>query len=264
MLNRFEVYVDGALAGSVSNTSRTRSLRLTPGGHTITVRAVHLNGTSRSVTAGVVADVTAPAFGRAPVLQLRPGSLASAVPTRLLYTVTDAGGLRSVGLTRPSAVKLGVATRSYPGFARPGVATTWTVRAADWAGNTTAASVTGTPVVVAEAAAARTGRWRTLTDPRYLGGRALISTTAGSTMSWTFTGSAAQLAVARTTGSGRVRVYLDGRDYGVLDLRASRTIYRNAVYAPHWNASGPHTLTVRVEGTSGRPGIIIDGLVRLG
>jgi hypothetical protein len=82
-------------------------------------------------------------------------------------------------------------------------------------------------------------------------------------MAWTFTGVSAQLAVARTSRSGRVRVYLDGQDYGPLDLRSTRTAYRYAIWAPHWGSSGRHTLKVVVEGTAGRPGVIVDGLVNL-
>jgi hypothetical protein len=114
-----------------------------------------------------------------------------------------------------------------------------------------------------EAEAARSGSWRTLSDPAYLGGRAVISTTAGSRLTWTFDGPSAQLAVARTPTSGRLHVYLDGQDAGFVDLRSPSVDFRYAVIAPSWAGNGPHTLAVTAEGTDGRPSVIIDGLVRL-
>ena len=263
MLYRFDVVVDGALVTSTPNTSRTTPLHLAGGWHTVTVRAVHLSGRTASVTAHVYSDATAPVFGSAPEVQLRRGSLKSAVPMRLSWAVTDRGGLRSVALTRPVAGELGTAPRTWPGFAAPGTATTWTLRAADRAGNATSASVTRSPVIVSETAAAQTGRWRPLHNPAYLGGRAMISVAAGAALRYSFTGRGAQLAVSRTHGSGRLRVYVDGRYSGIVDLRSAATVHRMAVLAVNWPAAGSHTLRFVLEGTAGRPGVIMDGLVVL-
>jgi len=229
-IDHFDVLVDGEVRESVTGGSRTAALRLAPGRHTVTVRR---------------------------------GSLQSSVPVRLGYAVTDAYGVRAVALTSPSATDLGTLPQTWPGFAAPGVATTWTVRALDWAGNTTSASVTRTPVVMTEAEAAPSGSWRALNDPAYLGGRAVLSTTAGSRLTWTFDGPSAQLAVARTPTSGRLHVYLDGEDAGFVDLQSPSVDFRYAVIAPSWTGNGPHTLAVTAEGTAGRPSVIVDGLVRL-
>jgi hypothetical protein len=83
-------------------------------------------------------------------------------------------------------------------------------------------------------------------------------------LTWTFTGSTGQLAVTLTPTSGRLRVYLDGQDAGLVDLRAATVAFRYAVIAPSWAGSGPHTLTVSAEGTAGRPSVIVNGLVLLG
>jgi hypothetical protein len=263
MLYRFDVFVDGALVASTPNIHRRAPLNLAAGWHTVTVRAVHLSGRTASVTARIYSDATAPAFGSAPEVELRRGSLKSAVPMRVSYAVTDRGGLRSVALTRPVAAELGTAPRTWPGFAAPGRATTWTLRAADRAGNATSASVTRTPVVVSEAAAARTGSWRPLRNPAYLGGRAMISVARGAALRYSFTGRGAQLAVSRTHGSGRLRVYVDGRYSGIVDLRSAATVHRMAVLAVNWPVAGSHTLRFVLEGTAGRPGVIMDGLVVL-
>jgi hypothetical protein len=263
MLYRFDVIVDGTLVASTPNTDRIAPLHLAAGWHTVTVRAVHLSGRTASVSARIYSDATAPVFGSAPAVALRRGSLKAAVPMRLSWAVTDHGGLRSVALIRPVATQLGTAPRTWPGFAAAGAATTWTLRAADRAGNATSASVTRTPVVVAEAAAARTGRWRALSNPAYLGGRAMISVAAGASMTYAFSGRGAQLAVSQTHGSGRLRVYLDGRYSGIVDLRSATTVHRMAVWAVNWPSAGWHSVRFVLEGTRGRPGVIMDGLVVL-
>ncbi|HEY7272924.1 MAG TPA: N-acetylmuramoyl-L-alanine amidase [Actinoplanes sp.] len=263
MLYRFDVIVDGTLVASTPNTHRTAPLHLAAGWHTVTVRAVHLSGRTAIVTARIFSDATAPVFGSAPEVALRRGSLKAAVPMRLSWAVTDNGGLRSVALTRPAATQLGTAPRTWPGFAAAGTATTWTVRAIDRAGNATGASVTRTPMVIAEAAALRTGSWRSLTNPAYLGGRAMISVAAGGAMTYSITGRGAQLAVSQTRGSGRLRVYVDGRYAGIVDLRSAATVHRMAVWAVNWPSAGSHTLRFVLEGTRGRPGVIMDGLVVL-
>ena len=263
MLYRFDVFVDGTLVASTPNTHRTTPLRLDAGWHTVTVRAVHLSGRAVSVTTRIFSDATAPVFGSAPSVALRRGWLKAAVPMRLSWAVTDGGGLRSVALTQPVVTELGSAPRTWPGFAAAGAATTWTLRATDRAGNATSASVTRTPVVVAESAAARTGSWRTLRSPAYLGGRSMISVTAGGSMTYSVTGRAAQLAVSQTRGSGRLRIYVDGRYAGIVDLRSVATVHRMAAWAINWPNAGSHTLRFALEGTRGRPGVIMDGLVVL-
>jgi N-acetylmuramoyl-L-alanine amidase-like protein len=262
-IDHFEVLVDGVLRETVTGASRTVALHLAAGRHAVTVRAFHLNGITAKAVAEVIVDRDAPAFTAAPGITLRRGSLRSAVPVRLGYAVTDANGVRAVTLTSPSVADLGIVPRTWAGYTPLGVAATWTVRALDWAGNTTSASVTRTPVLMTEAEADRTGSWRALADPAYLGGRAVISTTAGSRLTWTFRGPSAQLAVARTPTSGRLHVYLDGADAGLVDLRAPGVAFRDAVIAPSWSGDGPHTLSVVAEATAGRPSVIIDGLVRL-
>jgi hypothetical protein len=263
MLDRFDVEVDGTLIASMPNSGRTRLLRLAAGVHTVSVRAVHLSGRTASITAQVVADPVAPVFSGAPSVSLRTGSLESAVPVRLGYAVADAGGLRTVTLVRPSVVDLSTTGRTWTGVTAPGVAATWTVRAGDWAGNVTDASVIRTPIVVSEDRSARTGSWHPVASPAYLGAAAAISSVAGSTMAWTFTGPSASLAVSRTPSSGRIAVSLDGADAGILDLRAPSSVNRIAIWAPTWGVDGRHTVKLVVEGTSGRPGVIVDGLVVL-
>jgi hypothetical protein len=257
------VYVDGTRQVSLSRSHRTTLLPLSTGPHTIAVRAVHLNGRTSTTSANVLVDTTEPEFAAAPDLVLRAGSLATAVPIRLTYRVSDAGGIRALTMISPTVRDLGATSVSWPGYAPPGVPTSWTVRALDWAGNISRAAVTRTPTLMTEAETARTGHWTRVAGSAYLGGRASVGATAGATMAWTFTGSSAQIAVSRTPTSGRMGVNIDGREYGVLDLRSANRVDRVAVWAPRWPESGTHTLRLTVEGTTGRPGVIVDGLTVL-
>ncbi|MCA2217716.1 N-acetylmuramoyl-L-alanine amidase [Jidongwangia harbinensis] len=263
MLNRFDVYVDGKLVAATPNAHRRTTLRLAPGKHTVVVRGIHLSGRTASVAATVVSDATAPVFTQGPSFSLRTGSLHNSVPVRLGWTAADAGGLRSVALTSPRPVNLGVTARTWPGTAPAGVASTWALRAVDRAGNARGVAFARTPLVVTEARAARTGAWTRLRNPAHLGGSGLLGVSGGASMSWTFTGRSAALAASRTPTSGRLTVYADGQLIGTLDLRSARTAHRQAVWARNWGVLGPHTVKVVLEGTAGRPGAIMDGLVVL-
>jgi N-acetylmuramoyl-L-alanine amidase len=258
LINRFEVWVDGKLTVATPGSHRLTALRLNPGGHTVIVRALHLSGRSTTVTSKVIADPNAPIFTETPDVVLRPGTLAGTVPIRLDWRATDPN-LASVALVRPSLVDLGATTRSRNGTIRPAVPTTFVLRAADRAGNAVNASVTRTPVVVSEGLASRTGVWRALRNPDHLGGVALGATTRGASATWTFTGRSAAIATGRSASAGQIRVFLDGVDQGVVDLRSPSTLFRQALWTRWWAESGQHTVRVEVE----EPGVVLDGLVYL-
>ncbi|GIF17921.1 hypothetical protein BJ973_009115 [Actinoplanes tereljensis] len=259
LIARFEVYVDGELAVATPGTHRTTTLRVSPGGHVVTIRALHLSGRATMVGANVISDAVAPVFASGPTLALRTGSLNGTVPVQLQWTADDVNGVAAVAMTQPSTMNLGTAVHSRNGALAPGRPVTFALRAADRAGNTVDGSVTRTPVVVSETAAQRSGTWRTLSNPGYLGGVALGGIAAGSAATWTFTGSSAAIAVSRAAQSGQIRIFVDDADQGVVDLRSPQTVYRQAVWSRSWPTSGSHTVRVEVE----RPGVVLDGLVVL-
>jgi hypothetical protein len=264
MLSRFEVLVDGVLVTAVPAGGRTARLHLAPGRHSVRVRAVPLAGASVvSAGWGVFADTTVPAFTTGPAVGLRTGSLNGSVPVMLSWRAADAGGIRSVALTRPGARTFTPTTVRWPTVARPTVATTWGLRATDRAGNTSGAAVTRTAWVVSEAAAARTGSWGLRRSTGYLSGAALLGATAGASLTWSYTGRSAAVAFTRSAGSGKVRLFVDGQYASMIDLRSTVTAHRQAVYARTWNANGAHTVKIEVVGTAGRPAVISDGLVYL-
>jgi hypothetical protein len=264
LMDRFDVLVDGARVASAPAGHRMAAVSLPPGRHEIRIRGVHLSGRVATTPARtVVVDRTAPAFYPGPAVALRTGSLNGSVPVTLSWRATDAGGLRSVALTRPSRFTFAPTTTRWSTTARPGTATTWGLRAVDRTGNATAAAVTRTPVVVSETAAARTGSWGLRRSTGFLSGTALYAAAAGASLTWTFTGRSASLAFTRSARSGRVQVYVDGTPAGTLDLHAAATAHRSAVWARTWPAGGQHTVRVVVQGTAGHPGVLSDGLVYL-
>ena len=263
MLHRFDVFVDDVLTASATRGGRERLLTLSPGRHTIRIRAVALNGRTAVTTAAVLVDRDLPEFTSGPGLSLRTGSLNGIVPVRLRWGVTDAGGLGSLALTAPAPVRLDPTATAWAGSVRAGAETTYGLRATDRAGNARSVAVRATAHLAAETLAERTGTWRELPGTAYLGATAVRSTAANSALTWAFTGSSAALAVSRTAASGRVRVIVDGRPAGIVDLRSPETLHRRAVWTRSWATSARHTVRIEVEGTAGRPGVIVDGLAYL-
>ncbi|WP_308120783.1 N-acetylmuramoyl-L-alanine amidase [Paractinoplanes bogorensis] len=265
LINRFEVWVDGVLRVATPNSRRSSvPFRLTPGSHDVTVRALHLSGRSSSVSSRVIVDPDAPVFAAKPALALRPGTVSSrAVPLRMRWDVRDAVSMGSVTLTGPLTINLGNTARSRDVAAPPNRATQFTVRAVDRAGNANSASVTRAPWVVSEVSARRTGSWRALRNGGYLGGTAVGGSVRGASASWTFSGTSAALVFSKGPRAGRVGVFVDGRPQGMVDLRSASSAPRQVAWSRSWPDSGSHTVRVVVEGTRGRPGVALDGLVYL-
>ncbi|GLY05662.1 N-acetylmuramoyl-L-alanine amidase [Actinoplanes sp. NBRC 101535] len=260
MIDHFEVWVDGRLLTLAPNGHRLSRMKLPRGRHAVVVKAVHLSGRTSATGATVIADPVPPRFTAVPQLSLRTGTMADAVPVRLTWTATDPSGLRAARVGGASQAALAGAARALNTTARLGETGTWAVTVTDRAGSRRSSSVTRTPMLLAESAARRTGTWRTLRDNGFLGSEAATASTADATMSWTFTGRAAALVVGRTATSGRVRISVDGRYQGVLDLRSDTAKYRQVVWSRLWRDSGTHTVTVEAEGTTGRGSVMLDGL----
>ncbi len=136
---------------------------------------------------------------------------ATAVPLTLKWKATDTAALKEVRLTAPVAKTYGPTTGSASHTAKPGTATAWKMTAYDHAGNTAAASVSGTPVILQESAATKTGTWTTRSSSSYLGGKSYSSGTKNASLAWTFTGRSAAWVVSRAATSGQAYVYVVAR-----------------------------------------------------
>ncbi|MFF0073892.1 N-acetylmuramoyl-L-alanine amidase [Streptomyces sp. NPDC005494] len=265
LVTKYELLVDGKPVATTTGSGTSAKATLAVGSHKVQVRATHQSGkTSVSAAATVVADRTAPVFSTKPNLSLRTGTVSTtAVPLTLKWKASDAVQLRDVRLTAPVARTYGPTTTSASHTAKSAVATTWRMTAFDRAGNSLAASVAGTPVILQESSATRSGSWTTKSSSSYLGGRSYSSGTKNAALTWTFTGRSVAWVVSRASTSGQAYVYVDGVKAATVDLKSSTTQYRQAIWTKSWSASAKHTVKIVVVGTSGRPTLTTDGLVYL-
>lgn len=265
LVAKYELLVDGKVVATTNGSTTSASATLAVGTHKVQVRATHQSGrTAVSAAATVVAEKTAPAFTTKPSLALSAGTVnTTAVPLTLKWKAADGIALKEVRLTAPVAKTFTATTTSAAQTAKPGVSTTWKMTAYDRAGNSAAASVIGTPVILQESSTTRTGTWTAKSSSSYLGGKSYSSSAKNASMTWTFTGRSAALVVSRASTSGQVYVYVDGKKTATVDLKSSTTKYRDAIWTTTWSGAAKHTVKLVVVGTSGRPAITTDGLVYL-
>ncbi|MFC5959871.1 peptidoglycan recognition protein [Streptomyces pratens] len=265
LIAKYELLVDGKVAATTAGTATSAKATLTVGTHKVVVRAVHQSGrATTTATATVVAETTAPAFTTKPNLALRTGTVnTAAVPLTLKWKATDGAALKEVRLTAPTAKTYGPTLTSAQHTAKSATATPWSLKAYDQAGNTATASVTGTPVILQESSAKKSGTWSTKSSSSYLGGKSYTSSSKNASLTWTFTGRSVAWAVSRAATSGQAHIYVDGKKVTTVDLKSSTTKYRDAIWTKTWNTSAKHTVKIVVVGTSGRPAVTTDGLVYL-
>jgi hypothetical protein len=265
LIKQYELLVDGRPVATTAGTAASAQATLALGSHTVAVRATHVSGRqTTSPAATVIAETTAPTFTTKPALALRTGTVnTTAVPVTLRWKAADSNALRDVRLTAPLARTYGPTTYSASHTAKSAVATAWRMTAYDRAGNTGSASVTGTPVILQESSAVRSGTWTTRSSTSYLGGKSYSSSSRNASLTWTFTGRSAAWVVSRAASSGQAYIYVDGVKAATVDLKSSTTKYRDAIWTRTWSTSAKHTVKIVVVGTSSRPTITTDGLVYL-
>jgi hypothetical protein len=265
LIKQYELLVDGRPVATTAGTAGSAQATLALGSHTVAVRATHVSGRqTTSPAATVIAETTAPTFTTKPALALRTGTVnTTAVPVTLRWKAADSNALRDVRLTAPLARTYGPTTYSASHTAKSAVATAWNMTAYDRAGNTGSASVTGTPVILQETSAVKSGTWTTKSSTSYLGGKSYSSSSKNASLTWTFTGRSAAWVVSRAASSGQAYIYVDGVKAATVDLKSSTTKYRDAIWTRTWSTSAKHTVKIVVVGTSGRPTITTDGLVYL-
>ncbi|MBO4253906.1 peptidoglycan recognition protein family protein [Streptomyces griseorubiginosus] len=263
LISRFELLVDGKVAATASGTATSVGATLPSGRHSVAVRAVHQSGkTATSSALTVVTDTTAPTFTTAPKISLRTGTVnTTAVPVTLGWKAADDAALKSVSLLSPTTAAFGPTTTSSSRTATSGTASTWSMKAYDYAGNTRTSSPSYTPVILQETSAVRSGSWTARSSSSYLGGKSYSSGSKGASLTWTFTGRSASWVVSRASTSGQAYVYVDGVKVSTVDLKSATTLYRQAIWTRTWSGSAKHTVKIVVVGTSGRPTITTDGLV---
>ncbi|MFV0128739.1 N-acetylmuramoyl-L-alanine amidase [Streptomyces sp. HMX112] len=265
LVKQYDLLVDGVAVATTAGTATSARATLAAGSHTVAVRATHQSGKQTTTPARtVVAETTAPSFPVRPALALRTGTVnTTAVPVTLSWKAADTAALKEVRLTSPVAAGYGPAVTSTAHTAKSGTATAWNMTAHDVAGNTGTASVTGTPVILQEGSAVKSGTWAAKSSASYLGGASYSSSAKNATLTWTFTGRSVAWVVSRASTSGQAYVYLDGTKVATVDLKSATTKYRDAIWTKTWATGAKHTVKIVVVGTAGRPTVTTDGLVHL-
>ncbi|MEU0209290.1 N-acetylmuramoyl-L-alanine amidase [Streptomyces canus] len=263
LISKFELLVDGQVVATASGTATSAGTTLAAGSHKVAVRAVHQSGKTATTTAlTVVTDTTAPTFSTTPKITLRTGTVSTtAAPVTLGWKAADSQALKQVSLLSPTTATFGPTTTSSSRSAKPGTASTWSMKAYDVAGNTRTSSPSYTPMILQETSATKSGSWTTRSSTSYLGGKSYSSASKNASLTWTFTGKSAAWVVSRASTSGQAYVYVDGTKVATVDLKSSTTAYRQAIWTKSWSSSAKHTVKIVVVGTSGRPTITTDGLV---
>jgi hypothetical protein len=266
VISGFDVLVDGKAVAHTSGSARSASISVAAGSHTVQVRATHVRGsTTLSGSVTLVGDTTAPTFPTAPGVQLRTGTVSStAVPVTVTWKAADNAALAKVMATAPSSVTFGPTVTSWATSAKPGASDLFALKAYDVAGNTGGASVYRTPNIIQETSTTRTGSWTHRSGTSYLGGYSYSASSAGASISWTFTGRSVAWIVSRASTSGQAYIYVDGTKVTTVDLKSSTTLYRQAIWTKTWSSSAKHTLKIVVVGTSGRPTVTTDGIATIG
>ncbi|KOU55335.1 N-acetylmuramoyl-L-alanine amidase [Streptomyces sp. MMG1533] len=265
LISKYELLVDGKTAATAAGSATSAKATLAVGSHKVQVRATHQSGkTVTSTAATVVAETTAPSFTTKPNLALRTGTVnTTAVPLKLSWKAADSAALKQVSLTAPVAATYGPTVTTANHTAKSGAATAWSMTASDQAGNSATASVSGTPLIVQETSAVRSGTWTSKSSTNYLGGKSYSSSSKNASLTWTFTGRSVAWVVSRAATSGQAYVYVDGTKVTTVDLKSSTTKYRDAIWTKSWSGSAKHTVKIVVVGTSGRPTVTTDGIVYL-
>jgi hypothetical protein len=140
------------------------------------------------------------------------------------------------------------------------------VRSIDRAGNAspwaTAARFTLSGYHDTSASIAWSGTWpRSTSSPSWWGGRARLSSSAGATARFTFTGRSVAWVGLRASNRGIARVYVNGSFVATVDLRSTTFLPRQAVWVANYATSATRTVTIRVLGTAGRPRVDVDGFL---
>jgi hypothetical protein len=266
-LTRFDVLVDGRVAGTLAGTARAATVGpLIQGTRQIQVRAVHtLGGTATTAARVVWSDTIAPTFPKPANGGFRTGTVsATSVPMAVTWQAADNGRIASLTATAPVPATFGTTATVWNTAAKPAVATTFTIAAKDVVGHGASSSVSRTPVLVRETAASRSGTWRTVSSSVLLDGAAYYTSARNAKLTWTFTGRAVGLIFTRGSAYGRADIYVDGVRVGTVDTRVTgANQYRFLSWYRAFPSSGSHTVQVVGLATSGRPGIAVDGMTYL-
>lgn len=108
------------------------------------------------------------------------------------------------------------------------------------------------------------GTWKSASYWRYAGGAANYATTAGASVSLTFTGTGVTWYGPVGPTRGQAKIFIDGAYMTTVNLHASSFTARKAVFSKTGMTADKHTFVIRVVGTAGHPYVAIDELAVAG
>ena len=116
-------------------------------------------------------------------------------------------------------------------------------------------SVTTTPTRYSESSptAHYSGTWSLSSNASFSGGKARTTSTAGRSVTYTFTGRSAAWVSAKSPTRGSAKVYVDGTYVTTVNLHTTTTAYRRVVWTRSWGQVGTHSVKFVVSGTAGHP-----------
>ncbi|HEU0243889.1 MAG TPA: tandem-95 repeat protein, partial [Candidatus Limnocylindrales bacterium] len=250
------VSVDSA-AGTVSTDGTT--VTFTPaGGWTgeAVISYTISDGTltaSATLTITVGGDVTAPTVSRATVA-FATGRVNESAPLRISWSATDASsGVASYEVQVSIA---GGAWRSvYTGagtsvvkFYRFNKTLVWRVRATDVAGNVSGWVLSSKRTIKSvQNSSTRNiyrGSWSPVGSTGSSGTGYAYATTKGARVTLSFSGRAVLYIAPKTSKSGYVKVYIDGKLVGRFNERRASTLLGQIIARASWSANGRHTIRV--------------------
>jgi hypothetical protein len=87
-----------------------------------------------------------------------------------------------------------------------------------------------------------------------------MSTEAGASVKYTFSGRAVAWVTRLAPSSGAVAVYIDGDLVATIDTHADAQTERFVAFTTGWSSYGKHTIKLVVVGTAHRPRVDLDAL----
>lgn len=188
---------------------------------------------------------------------------------RLTWTASDSGsGIASYEVQRSydggtfQTIAGAVTGKSLDLTMAPGHSYRFRVRATDRAGNRGAwsPSYTWYPVLAQQSLStlAWTGTWAAAADPQASNGWVKSSTTAGDSVTYSFSGRAVAWVTTLRSDGGAVEVWIDGVLAATVDTYAEATTNRRVVFSRTWSGYGSHTIRLVNLGTEGRPRAELD------
>jgi GH25 family lysozyme M1 (1,4-beta-N-acetylmuramidase) len=260
---------------STLTLSASRTSTITPTGtYTVTI-AGEGGGLVRTVTTKlVVTDGIGPVMATPGVRLYSGGTLGNgSTPVRSTWTASDPSGIKSYQVQRQvnggtwttisSATTAALINQqlSFSGTYR------YRVRATDKLGNVgswaTGPAIDPSLSEQSNTTVHYTGTWKSVASTTASGGSTRYTTTAGASVSQTFSGSAIAWVAPKGPSRGSADVYVDGVYVAGVNLYASTSTPKVLVFAKWWPVNGTHTIKVVARGTAGHPRVDLDAFVRI-